>query len=148
MKASRVGCGVRTMTAKEYLSQYRKLNSEIDSLCEDLQRLRSLSTRTSSGQYSPGRKSGCSQEASFVKVTPKIIRLENKINRKTDELLIIQAEIEKAINSVQDGTLCALLRYRYICCLSWEKVAEKLNYSVDYVKGNLHGQALKNINTQ
>jgi len=134
------------MSPKEYLIRYRNLNSEIDSLCEEVQRLRSLATKATSGRLNPSRKK-TRKDAIFVELIPKILFIEDKIDRKTDKLILLREEIERAINSVQDSTLSALLRYRYICCLPWNKVAKKLNYSEDHTKGYLHNKALEKVNT-
>lgn len=45
------------MSAKEYLSQYRNLNTRVNAKCEQLARLRELSTKVSVGQG--GGAPGC-----------------------------------------------------------------------------------------
>ncbi len=56
----------------------------------------------------------------------------------------IRVETEKIINSVNDGELSALLKYRYIDHMTWEKIAEKMFYSLRTVKYK-HKTALDKI---
>lgn len=38
-----------------------------------------------------------------------------------------------------------LIRYRYVYGLTWEQVAQRMHYAVDYCKKELHGSAIYNI---
>lgn len=134
------------MTAKEYLNQYLKLNREIDSLWADIQRLRSLATQTSSGNNDGMPKAPrCNGEAPFVSVVDKLMNEEDKMNRKIDKLTSLRDNINKTIDAVQDRTLRALLRYRYICGMTFEDIAKEMNYSSFHVRRRLHTNALKKV---
>ncbi len=130
------------MTAKEYLSQYRELNREIDSIWTDIQRLRCLATRTNSGDVSAMPKATkCKSEANFAGVVEKLIKEEEKMNKKIDKLLVVRKNVESAINAVEDSTLRVLLNYRYICGYTFERIAVEMHYSYRNVC-YLHGKAL------
>ena len=54
-------------------------------------------------------------------------------------------EILQTVNQVESATLRRLLIKRYIQNLTWEKIAEQLNYSYKHVVHILHPKALSAI---
>lgn len=77
---------------------------------------------------------------------PQYQYYEDIINGEIDELVAIKAEIEKVINAVDDNTLQALLRGRYINFKTWESIAESIHYeSARWVRTALHSQALQAV---
>lgn len=133
------------MTAKEYLSRYQAINREVDALCEECVRLRSLAERVGCGQLSDMPKSqNYDQSAHFTKAVDKLIEKQKETNAKIDELVAAKEEIDAAIDTVQDATLRTLLRYRYICGLTWEEIAVKMHYSYMHIC-RLHGKALMQV---
>lgn len=60
------------------------------------------------------------------------------------EYMSIRKETERIINSVEDDELCSILRYRYIEHMTWEKISEKMYYSLRNVKYK-HKNALDKI---
>lgn len=133
------------MTPKEYLSQYRTLDREINSLLDEQERLRSLAEKAGSSIIGGGAKTVKSDNsAPFERVVDKIIEIENEINQKIDLKLILRKEIEASIESVDDDTLRTLLRYRYLCGMTFEQVAVRMNYSYKQTC-RLHGKALQKL---
>ncbi len=131
------------MTAKKYLSQYLQINQEINVLCAESIRLRSSAERvTSCLSAAPG--SGGSTEAPFVRSIDKIIAIEEQINQKIDKLVIVRREIETVIDGVDNPTYRTLLRYRYICGMKWEAIADTMSRDLRWIY-RLHGYALKKI---
>lgn len=129
------------MTAKEYLQQYKFLDSRIKAKCEQLERLRELSTKVSAEQGS-GAHSGVSDRVGNI--VAKICDAEAEINEMIDILLDLRVEIERAIAAVPDETLRQLLELRYINCKTFEQIAVEINYSYMHVC-RLHGKALAQI---
>ena len=60
------------------------------------------------------------------------------------EYLDIREKTEKIIDSAEDVELCSILRYRYLEYRTWEKIAEKMYYSLRNVKYK-HKAALDKI---
>ena len=54
---------------------------------------------------------------------------EQNIKNRIGELYKIKNEILQTVNQVESATLRRLLIKRYIQNLTWEKIAEQLNYS-------------------
>ena len=129
------------MTAKEYLQQYKFLDSRINAKCEQLERLRELSTKVSVEQGS-GAHSGVSDRVGNI--VAKICDMEAEINEMIDKLLDLRVEIERAIAAVPDETLRQLLELRYINCKTFEQIAVEMYYTYQWVCV-LHGRALKYI---
>ena len=133
------------MTPKEYLNQYRAIDKEIDALTEHAVRLRAQCEKAGGSIIDGTAKSPKNDNsAPFERIVDKIIEIENEINQKIDLKLILRKEIEASIESVDDDTLRTLLRYRYLCGMTFEEVAVRMNYS--YMRTcRLHGKALQKL---
>ena len=68
--------------------------------------------------------------------------MEHAPDREIDRQVDDRKNMERAIQTVPDERLRLLLEYRYFDQLSWEELAEKMNYSYQHVF-RLHKQALK-----
>mgnify|MGYP001427493037 CR=1 FL=1 len=132
------------MTAKEFLSRYKTIDREIDCMMAELGRLRALMYQTGSSANAHPRRRGKQSGASFEKIVAKYIDLENAMNEKIDQLLDVKAEIEQAIDRVEDDTLRLLLRLRYMKGMTWERIALEMHYSYMHVC-RLHRLALQKV---
>lgn len=72
---------------------------------------------------------------------------EQNIKNRIGELYKIKNEILQTVNQVESATLRRLLIKRYIQNLTWEKIAEQLNYSYKHVVHILHPKALLAVKT-
>ena len=122
-----------------YLSRYRKIDRQIDQLLEEQSRWREQALKiTPTLSRAPG---GGGSGSPIERPMDKVSEIETEINRKIDELKIVQREIEETLNQLEDGHLNTLMKYRYINGLTWERIAKKMNYSYKQVC-RLHGYAL------
>lgn len=89
-----------------------------------------------------------------VMYTPENLREKNMVDASNYaailEKLIIKKEalLEEAVELIErvgNAKQRALLRLYYIEALSWEEVAERLNFSTRHVSGHLKEQALEKI---
>lgn len=125
-----------------YLSRYRKIDRQIDQLLEEQSRWRERALKiTPTLSQAPG---GGGSGSPIERPMDKVSEIETEINRKIDELKIVQREIEETLNQLEDGHLNTLMKYRYINGLTWERIAEKMDYSRQWVT-SLHGMALQKI---
>ena len=129
------------MNIKEYLSQAKYLDAQIDSKLRQMTRLRSLATKyTSTITGMPHSKSDtCSMENSII----KLIDLENEINAEIDKLVNLKEEIMKVIKCVDKLEHRMILEKRYIDFKSWDRIASEMFFNRRYVH-KLHGRALEN----
>lgn len=126
------------MTAKEYLGQYRRLKTDIDSKTEQLEELRELAVAVS---HSMGAGGAVGASDKVGKTVAKIVDMENGISCQIDKLIRLKKEIEDMISRVDDLTFRQLLVLRYINGHTFEQIAFDMNYC--YVQiCRLHGKAL------
>lgn len=109
-----------------YMSRYRRLNQRIDRLLEEKAKWWSLCLKTTPNlsQAPGGGESGSPVERPM----DKVLEIDAEINREIDALIDLRRDIQGAIEKVPDENLQLLLTYRYINGLSFEKIAEKMNY--------------------
>ena len=91
-------------------------------------------------------------DLSQIKTKPNIrkeiktkVVYEQNIKNRIGELYKIKNVILQTVNQVESATLRRLLIKRYIQNLTWEKIAEQLNYSYKHVVHILHSKALSAI---
>lgn len=130
------------MTAKEYLSRYRALNSRIECKSDEIRHLRELATRLSPTAMFDKNGNVSDKVGSAAS---RIVDLERKIEGEASELVAIRDEITGTISAVEDERLRELLTMRYINGYGWQKIAFKMHYSVDHVACYMHRKALRDV---
>lgn len=131
-----------TKEKKEYLKRYRKIDREVNQLIMEKDEIIALGTRITPRYSDLPRGWGESNKVQLS--VEKLEAQEEKIDKKIDLLHEVKADIEKAIQTVEDDTLRVLLRYRYINGLTWEKIAVNMHYTYQWVC-KLHGEALRKL---
>lgn len=125
-----------------YLSRYRRLNQRIDRLLEEQSRWRERALKiTPTLSQAPG---GGGSGSPIERPMDKVLEIDVEINREIDELQIVRQEIRNTLNQLEDENLKLLMEYRYIDGMTWEQIAEKMDYSRQWVT-SLHGMALQKI---
>ena len=127
------------MTAKEYLSQYRYINININNKIAQQKRLRELATCVSPSSGGCGHNSGVSDKVGSL--CAKIADLDAEINAEIDKLVDEQKDIMQTISRIDDERLRVILTERYIGCKTFEQIADDIHYSYKQTC-RLHGQAL------
>lgn len=129
------------MTAKEYLSQVRLLDSEIDARLERITRLRALlSGRTARTDGMPRGSSG----GDWTDTVIKIAEMERALDADIDRLIDLKREIAAVIAAVPDARYRTLFDFRYLCGWSWRRIARAMSYSEDWTR-HAHGRALQMV---
>lgn len=133
------------MTSKEYLSQARFLDASIRTKVEQIESLNDLATSCtaviSDMPRNPNR--GGSRMADAVL---QIIDLQEEIKRDMMALVQLKREIMDVIKSVSSLEYQTILEKRYLCFISWERIAVELGYSIQHTY-RLHDAALKEIDS-
>lgn len=119
------------MTAKEYLSQYRTLNDEINAKLEQKRELFALATSVSPSTTHGG---GGNVSDKVGRTVAKLLDLEREINADIDRLVELRREIEEVIAGVPDERLRTLLELRYVNGLTFEQISQKMNYSFSQIR--------------
>ena len=117
------------MDAREFLSRAWKIETQIQSRAEQIERLRSLACRVTP-QYGGA---GGSQARNVTAMEDTIVRIteaEEKLNRKIDELVTAKLGVMEVIDRVRDATLRLLLEKRYLLFHPWDMIASDLGYTL------------------
>ena len=128
------------MTAKEYLSQLINLERLIEAKRLECERLDAMSKKVTSVL------SDCKVDSSHSDrnedVIIRVIELKKDISEKMKAYVKLQAEISKEIDEIENVRYRSLLIMRYVNCLKFEEISEKMHYGTRWVLV-LHREALK-----
>ena len=128
------------MTIKEYLSQARYIEQEINAKLDHQAKLNSIIYKaTSTLSDMPGSPSR--DVTKRERAIAKVIDLEKEIDEDIDRLVDTKREISKLIRRIDNSSYRLLLELRYINMATWEKIAEELDVAVRHVY-RMHGNAL------
>lgn len=126
---------------KQWLNRAHNIDKEIKSL--KIERDKAFSRATSTVNGSGSEKVQTSKiNATEGKYTVYADYVA-EIDKRTAELYEVKAEILKAINKVDNSTYRLLLTLRYIRFMTWERIAEEMNYRDVRWVYRLHGRALR-----
>ena len=128
------------MTTKEYLSQLINLERLIEAKRLECERLDAMSKKVTSVL------SDCKVDSSHSDrnedVIIRVIELKKDISEKMKAYVKLQAEISKEIDEIENVRYRSLLIMRYVNCLKFEEISEKMHYGTRWVLV-LHREALK-----
>ena len=133
------------MTAKEYLSQARTLDMRIKSKLQQIESLNELATSCTI-TYSDMPRNPNHGGSKVERAVLKIIELQESLKKDVEDLVELKEQIMATIQSVADGELQTLLEKRYLCFLSWEKIAVEMHYSIQHIY-RMHDTALSCVST-
>ncbi len=129
------------MKAKEYLQKVQRLDVVINQKMDEAVNLRLKSGSINGVDYSKQHgQTNHSLEAPFVKSINRVIDLEEEID-------LLEGEKHEIINQIQNlpnSKHIEVLYKRYVEFKTFEKVADEMNFTYQYVV-ELHGHALKNF---
>ena len=131
------------MTAKEYLSQAKYLDEQINNKIRQLSILNDMATKvtTTYSDMPRGSNQNISRQDSIV---TKIIDFQNEINQEVDALVDLKKEIYEKIQKVSNPEYRTVLERRYLCLETWEQIAVDMSYSIQHIH-RLHSSALSEI---
>lgn len=135
------------MTEKEFLQQVFIAYQEADSKLEQIARLQSLATRTTTVIHSTPCGSGTTLSS---RVEQAILAVEGQSEKLADELkrfMKVRDEVADAIAKVPDDSERRILEYRYLAFLSWKEISHSMKITIRYAY-MLHERALKNFSEQ
>ncbi len=107
------------------LSQYYYIKKEIIDLQERLQELRNSTGSIASPDWS-GMPKASNTSSKVEREALKLVELERELENQYIRLYDKKREIEEYIASIDDPLMRLIFRYRFIDCLSWQRVAFKV----------------------
>lgn len=130
--------------AKCELNKIKRYDAQIDFLCSEAARIRGLAlkvTTTISGDVG----GGCGSKDKIADAVARIIDLENEINEKIDDLILLKERLMNCINRLSKPEYITVLERRYFKYDPFHVIADEMGYSERNV-GYIHGYALKELN--
>lgn len=125
-----------------------RLNEKINADLEELAQLRLLSTSISSSNLSGmPMSSSRSTDSTFSRAIIKVIDIEKKIDSEVDRYVNLKEEVRERISELKNENERLVLQYRYLCYNTWEQIAEKMDFTVQWVH-KLHKRALHNFSSK
>lgn len=131
------------MTAKEYLQQAYQIHRSIQARKQQVARLRELAECATS-IANAARVSGTPARSKVESTVCRIADLQAMIQQDLCRLAEKYEEIQRIIDKVEDDTCRNILSLRYLSFLTWEEIAEKMDYNERHVR-RLHGIALQKV---
>lgn len=132
----------RDSAAKEYLLRgwkvelrVRAREAQLDVLRDRMARVRSSAPSGLAG----GRKG---PRRDWTDAVDALADAESDYLREIAELCRVKRELSEAVATVEGEVYRDLLQYRYLYCLDWDAVADRLGYERRYVF-KLHDKALR-----
>lgn len=129
------------MDAKEYLGQYQLAEAEIEACYEQIAALRDEATRMSAELSDMPGGGECRDLDDIV---AEMVDLRAELIERIRRANELRKEICDLIHSLEDERLIRLLHLRYVDCLKWEDVAERIGTDLRYVY-RMHGRALQKV---
>lgn len=133
------------MDAKEYLTQIRKISMQINEKSEEIAKLKAQIEGGSISCEKDGTTSGHTDTERNAHMIMRLTELKDEINHQVDMLIMAKQRAMALIDMVPDANQMTVLYERYIHLRSWEKISEKLNYSLHYIY-RIHNLALDEFN--
>ena len=132
------------MTAKEYLSQARRLDGQINSDIREITRLREIAKNISSSSWSEKMQASHNTEAPFVRSLEEIMELEETVKNEISKLISLKKQIRTVVEAVSDTDERLVLRYRYIHNFTWKQIGDELNADEKTIR-RWHSKALSKL---
>lgn len=134
------------MTTKEYLMQYRILVGRIRRYRERIEQIEaSLQKPLQLDGMPKGTTTGDPTSTTAI----KLAEIHDRLKKSADESELLRETIADEIEAVNNPIYQELLYSRYILCLTWEEVTDRVSrgrkdrYELKHVMGYLHGNSLK-----
>ena len=131
------------MTAKEYLSQYRLLDTRIENKIDQIRSLRELAEKCTS-TLSVNRGKIANSDSAMEKTIITVVDMEREVQKEMEDLVRLKKEIADAIESVENIEYRTILEKRYLGFCPLKEIADAMWYDVRHIY-RMHDEALKYI---
>lgn len=133
------------LNAKEWLSRGFKIDNQIASKLEQIERWRDLAEKTTISFGGMSYSGGGDGNSRIEEYCVKIADAEREVQKELNRLVDIECEITSLIGKIRTTTQRILLEQRYLCNKEWSNIAEFMNYTEQYIKQDLHKIALREV---
>lgn len=134
---------IQMIDAQTYLRQAAICNAKVNSLLEEVQRLKEL-TRQITATLKPDVVSHSGNQDKLGNMIAKIVDLENEINAAVDEYVDKRREIITTIEKINVPDQVSVLYKLYLEEKTWPKIAEEMHMTERNAQ-YIHGRALQSV---
>lgn len=127
------------MTAKEYLEQYRSMQTRINLLMTEIERLRAEAESVSVSI--DGLPKGSAHDDKTARIVAQMADHEATLQAEMSDLWVRRMKIVAQLGELKNHKHQRLLHLRYIDCKSWEAIAYEMGITWRHCY-RLHGSAL------
>ena len=128
------------MRAKEFLSRAYRIDCQITSKFEQLERLKALATSVTT-HYGGEQVSRTRSTDTLENNALRIIEAERELKEQIEALVATKKEIRQVIDLVPDSDCRLLLELHYLCRKSYSEIGALMGQSKSYAY-RLHPKAL------
>lgn len=128
------------MTVKQYLSQLKKIDAQIEQLIEEKGRLESQLMNTTVAPKEIQVMSSLPADPMADRVA-RIVDIEHELDIRTDHLIDLRNMIIRQIHKLDDPLMIQILYKRYVEYKRWDIIEAEMNYSFQHLQ-RLHKKAL------
>lgn len=132
------------MTAKEFLQQVFQAYQDANSKIEQMARLQSLATRTTTVIRSAPVGNSSNLSSRIEQVIAEMDSRSGCLAAEVQRLLAVREKVAAAIANVPVPDERRVLEYRYLAFLSWKEISKVMKTGLRHVY-KLHENALKNF---
>lgn len=131
------------MTAEEYMKQYRKCRLQIKRYQDEIQELEDLAGHITSN-WSSDKVQSSHPPDKLGAIVARISDLKEEQLLKIGEASEVISDILDVIDQVSDPTYQTVLSKRYVACLTWEVIGERMDYDPRWA-WELNNRALREV---
>ena len=131
------------LDVKEYLRDVRHRYQYAQTLCQRAERYREMAMRAT-GRMDAVRLSGTSRRSKVEDNVLAMVDVQMELKKEIDALMAETKRAEKLISHLQDRKLRSVLQMRYLCGMTWEEIAQKMQYTLRWVH-QLHRKAIRQL---
>lgn len=131
------------MDAKEFLSRAYLLELQIQTMMQQIEKLRAIASRVSGGIRKDVVKHD-RKTTGMEDTVLKIVEEEEKLTQKIDELVDIKREIREVLDRVEDLSQRLVLEKRYLLFQDWETIRIDFGFTRMWTI-NRHKMALETV---
>ncbi len=127
---------------KQWLQRYRDAKKDVRRLEEEIKELEDMQKNAQAVRYTDMPK-GSSSQSDLSDYIVRIEKISQDIYKAKCQKAKVFQEIRNAIEQLPTADERAVMSYRYLRLMTWEKISEEIGYSWRQVH-YLHNKALKN----
>lgn len=133
----------KILNTRQYLRQISVITRKIENKDAERYKLEQLAQRLSAPIGGERVQTSHNPDA-MADTVVRIIEVEKEIDSLVRDLLIVQSEVIKTIDSLPNQNWVDVLHKQYVEGKSLRETADKMGYSVDYVK-HMSQTAIKQV---